>query len=704
MRMSTMDDKARNGEFLMEIGTEEIPSGYIENAIGAFRALAERSLKQEKIHVDGEISAYGTPRRLTLVVQGMAPRQEDTRQEVTGPPRKAAFDAHGKPTKAARGFAKKHDLSLDELTFKETPKGEYLFVQRTIQGRPTLEVLAEIVPRWIEEIPWPKSMRWGDKNFIFVRPIHWLLVLYEGRPVELEVGGVKSGDMTTGHRFMAPHRRRISSHRQYMEEMERGFVILDQKTREDLVKKCVLEAAKTVSGIPDEDPDLVKTVANLVEYPSAVCGTFESSFLSLPEPVLITSMREHQKYFALRDGEGRLLAHFVAVNNTIARDSTVVRSGHERVLRARLADAEFFFEEDRKRPLIERLEALKGVIYQAELGTSFAKVERFTQLAESIASSIDRKKRTLVRMAAQLCKCDLTTEMVMEFPSLQGIMGREYARLDGHPDEVSLAIQEHYLPVRAGGALPASVVGAIISVADRIDTISGCFAVGLEPTGAADPFALRRHALAVIRILIEKEWEISLKNLIEEAVSKLTSTLALEFDKNVVFHKIIAFFRERYKQMMLRSDYGVDLVEAIISSEFDVLHRLAGRMSDLKAFINTSGEFESLVYAAKRVSNIIKNEGPRLEVKPSLFRDACEKQLWECFRETRAQVSQFLEEGRYLDSLHSVMGLRKPVDELFDGVEILTKKAPEIRENRIALLQGLSALFMRLADFSKFSI
>ena len=248
-----MNDKAGNGELLMEIGTEEIPSGYIENAVGAFRDLTERSLKQEKIHVDGEISTYGTPRRLTLVIQGMAPRQEDTRQEITGPPKKAAFDAHGKPTKAAQGFAKKYDLSLDELAFRESPKGEYLFVQRTIPGRPTLEVLASIMPRWIEDIPWPKSMRWGDSNFIFVRPIHWLLALYEGRPVELEVGGIKSGDMTTGHRFMAPHRKSISSRLQYMEEMERSFVILDQKTREDLVKECVFEAAKTVSGIPDED-------------------------------------------------------------------------------------------------------------------------------------------------------------------------------------------------------------------------------------------------------------------------------------------------------------------------------------------------------------------------------------------------------------------------------------------------------------------
>ena len=652
----------------------------------------------------GGVFAYGTPRRLTLVVHGMARRQEDTRQEITGPPRKAAFDAHGKPNKAALGFAKKYSISLEELAFRETPKGEYLFVQRTIPGRPTHEVLAEVLPGWIEDIPWPKSMRWGRGNFNFVRPIHWLLALYDGHVVSTEVGGVKSGNMTAGHRFMAPEMKRITGHRQYLEELEGSFVILDQRTRENRVKECVFEAASTVSAIPEDDPDLVKTVANLVEYPSAVCGAFESSFLSLPEPVLITSMREHQKYFALRDDTGRLMPHFVAVNNTKAKNDAVVSSGHERVLRARLADAVFFFEEDRKRPLLERLEGLKEVIYQADLGTSFAKVERFAKLAVSMASRIDSENRAQVRLAAQLCKCDLITEMVMEFPSLQGIMGREYALLDGHPEEVSLAIQEHYLPVRAGGALPTSVLGAIIGVADRLDTISGCFAVGLEPTGTADPFALRRHALAVIRILEEKGWDISLKSLIEEALSHLSSSIALEFKKEVIFDKVIAFFRERYKQMMLRSDYGVDLVEAIISSEFDVLRHLAGRMADLKDFIDTSGEFESLVFTAKRVSNIIKNEESVLEVNPSLFTEACEIQLWDIFQETQTQISRFLEEGRYLDSLYSVMGLRKPVDELFDGVEILTKKAPEVRQNRIALLQGLSALFMSLADFSKFSI
>jgi glycyl-tRNA synthetase beta chain len=641
---------------------------------------------------------------LTLVIQGIAGRQEDTQQEITGPPRKAAFDAQGKPTKAALGFAKKHGLSLEELAYRETPKGEYLFVQRTIPGRPTLEVLAEVLPGWIEDIPWPKSMRWGHGNFNFVRPIHWLLALYEGHVVSTEVGGVKSGDMTAGHRFMAPDMKKITGYHQYLEELEESFVILDQRTRENRVKECVFKAASTVSAIPDDDPDLVKTVANLVEYPSAVCGTFENSYLSLPEPVLITSMREHQKYFALRDDAGRLMPHFVAVNNTKAKNDAVVRSGHEKVLRARLADAVFFFKEDRNKPLIERLEALKGVIYQADLGTSFEKVERFTKLAESISSRIYSEKGALVQLAAQLCKCDLVTEMVMEFPSLQGTMGREYALLDGHPLEVCLAIQEHYLPVRAGGTLPSSVLGAIIGVADRLDTISGCFAIGLEPTGAADPFALRRHALAVIRILEEKAWDISLKSLIEEALSHLKSSMELAFQKDVIFDKVIAFFRERYKQMMLRSDYGADLVEAIISSEFDVLHHLAGRMADLKRFIDTSGEFESLVFTVKRVANIIKNEDSMREVNPSLFKKACEVKLWDSFQEAQSQVSKFLEEGRYLDSLHSVMGLREPVDELFDGVEILTKKAPEVRENRIALLQGLSALFMRLADFSKFSI
>jgi len=552
-------------ELLLEIGTEEIPAGYLENALRELRRLATACLKDNRIETAGGIYSYGTPRRLILIAKAVAERQQDEIREVTGPPKKAAFDREGNPTKAATGFARKQGVAVEELEFLNTPKGEYLFVKRTIPGRPTGEVLAEALPGLIADIPWPKSMRWGREKFLFVRPIQWLLALFEGQVIPFEVAGIRSSNRTRGHRFMAPAEWEVTGVQDYLERIEAGFVKIDQQEREKEVDRLVHEAANEVVGVRAEDPELVSIVANLVEWPSAVCGTFEQEFLRLPEAVLITAMREHQRYFAVCDRTGRLMPNFVAVNNTMARDDGVVRKGHERVLRARLADANFFFNEDRKKPLRERLEDLKGVIYQAELGTSYAKVQRFAKLAEYLAARVDPEKMEQVRETASLSKCDLVTEMVMEFPSLQGTMGMEYARLDHHPESVCEAIREHYLPARAGDALPASKVGAIVGLADRIDTIAGFFAVGLEPTGAADPFALRRHALAVIRITEEMGWDIGLQDLVAESLRLLQDEIA--FDKDSVLAKVVGFVRERYKNMMIRAGYESDLIEAVIASQ-----------------------------------------------------------------------------------------------------------------------------------------
>ena len=380
-------------ELLLEIGTEEIPSGYFERAAMELKRLAESSLMENRIRCSGDFFIYYTPRRLVLAVEGIAGTQDNITQEVTGPPRKAAYDKDGNLTKAGLGFAGKHGLSIEDLQTIETPKGEYLFFKREIPGRPTGEILAEILPGIISAIPWPKSMRWGDLGIPFVRPIHWVLALYNGEVIPFEVAGVKSGNETRGHRFMAPGPVAVKGHRDYLRKMEKASVVVDPDDRRKKVKKEVLRGAKEVSGIPVEDPELVITVANLVEFPSAVCGGFDKAFLDLPDPVLITAMREHQKYFALQDQEGRLMPHFIAVNNTIPRDESVVRRGHEGALKARLSDAVFFFKEDRKRPLADRLNDLKGVIYQAELGTSYAKVERFTRLALSLAEVVAAEKK-----------------------------------------------------------------------------------------------------------------------------------------------------------------------------------------------------------------------------------------------------------------------------------------------------------------------
>jgi glycyl-tRNA synthetase beta chain len=413
-------------------------------------------------------------------------------------------------------------------------------------------------------------------------------------------------------------------------------------------------------------------------------------------------MREHQKYFAVRDREGALKNYFIAVNNTIARDDSVVRRGHERVLRARLSDATFFFDEDRKRPLEARAEELKKVIYQAELGTSWGKVERFTSIGEYLAEKVDHSLKEDVILASRLCKCDLVTEMVMEFPTLQGVMGCEYALLEGYSPNVSSAIREHYYPLRADDELPSSSIGAIVSLADRMDTICGCFAIGREPTGAADPFALRRHALAVIRIIETFGYNLSLKDFVTVSLDILSKNL--EFSRDEVTEKIINFFRERYRNRMLKAGYETDLVDAVVSAQFDRIHEMPARMEQLREFTKESSDFQPLALTFKRVSNILKNQELCFDVNPDCFEDSSETELWGLYMQIKDRTLEMLDSGEYLDAMNLLVQLRQPVDKLFDSVEILTKSDDRLRENRVGMLRNIEDLFLNLVDFSRFSI
>ncbi|MBN1276322.1 MAG: glycine--tRNA ligase subunit beta [Deltaproteobacteria bacterium] len=690
-----------DAELLLEIGTEEIPSGYLENGLNELKRLTEACLKENRIEVSGHINIYGTPRRLVLIGKGISERQENLETEMTGPPKEVAYDGNGKPTKAAFGFAKKQGVAVEDLKCISTPRGEYLYVKRNIPGRPTKDILADALPDIIARIPWPKSMRWGDIGFSFARPIHWVLALLNSQVIPFEIAGIKSSNMTRGHRIMAPHIREVDSVEEYLKVTRELFVIIDREEREKEVIKAAEEKATMAGGKPELDPDLVTTVANLAEFPSAVCGSFDRAFLDLPDSVLITPMKEHQKYFPVYDEKGRLMPNFIAVNNTVARDESVVRKGHERVLRARLSDAGFFFREDRKRKLVDRLEDLKGVIYQARLGTSFEKVMRFTELSRYLSEKLIPDKTGDVVLAATLCKCDLVTHMVTEFPSLQGIIGREYAIMDGHSAEVCNAISEHYYPLRAGDELPSSGIGAIVSIADRMDTITGCFAVGLEPSGNADPFALRRHSLAIIRIIQESGWDVSLYDFINKSLSFLADDI--KFDKDAVFSRVLEFFRERYKQMMLRAGYESDLIEAIISTEFDSINALAFRIEQLKRFVAESGEFQALTSTFKRVKNILKKQQDAFEVLPDLFKETSEVNLWSAYNNIKNEFDNCMAGGKFYEALNLLAELREPVDVFFEGVEILSRDDEGLRRNRVGLLQYLERLFLRAADLSKIS-
>lgn len=688
------------GELLLEIGTEEIPSGYLEQGLQELRQLAESYLRDKRIEMKEGLATFGTPRRLVLVGRAIADKQEDTVQEMTGPPKKTGFDEQGNPTKAAFGFAKKQGVSVDELQIIETPKGEYLYVKRTMPGRHTREILSEALPELIASIPWPKSMRWRYETFSFVRPIHWVLALYNREVIPFEVAGVKSGDKTRGHRFMAPETMKIHNLQDYLEKMKESSVIIDQTEREGEVEKAAVEAAKTVSGIILKDPELLSTVANMVEFPSAVCGSFDEEFLNLPDPVLITPMKKHQRYFSICDQDGRLMPHFVAVNNTVARDESVVRKGHERVLRARLADADFFFKEDRKRPLEDRLEDLKTVIYQAQLGTSFAKVQRFTTLAEYLAEQIAPEKIHEVRLAARLCKCDLVTDMVMEFPSLQGVMGEIYARLDGHPEDVCRAISDHYLPSQADSNLPESLIGSIVGMADRMDTIVGFFAIGLEPTGTADPYALRRQTLAIIRMIRDKKITLSIPDFVSKAGSVLGETLT--FDSGKVIDKVLYFIKDRLKNMLLSEGITHDFIDAVVATDFSFLHQVEKRIEAVQRFRGHSSVFEPLGTAFKRIANMVRGFERTHKVIPELFESKSEEVLWSTFQQVRDKAKREIDEENYFEALNEMATLAPVIDELFSHVMVMAEDR-KIRENRLELLSQLQDVFLQVADLSKLS-
>ncbi|MDZ7698900.1 MAG: glycine--tRNA ligase subunit beta [Deltaproteobacteria bacterium] len=691
-----------SAELILEIGTEEIPSGYLRQGLKDFRRLAERCLEENRIGFAENLRTCGTPRRLVLMGAGISLAQEDLVQEITGPPMRVAYDDRGNPTKAALGFAEKQGVSVEELGTIETPKGSYVHIRRRVPGQKTEAILKQALPELIAEIPWPKSMRWGDVGFPFVRPIHWILCLFDGEVVPFEMAGLGSGRSTQGHRFLAPAAIEVKNVSDYVEQMRKARVLIDPDEREAEVERLSRDAASVVGGTPVDDPELRLTVANLVEYPFAVCGGFDKEFLSLPEDVLITAMKEHQKYFAVYDKSGNLMPHFVAVNNTDVKDASIVQKGHERVLRARLSDADFFYTEDRKRKLQDRLEDLKGVIYQAELGTSYDKVMRFTRLAEYLAAALMPDASDQVKQIARLSKCDLVTLMVNEFPSLQGVMGSAYAKVEGYPKDIASGIYEHYLPLRAGGRLPGSEAAAIVSVADRMDTIAGCFAVGLDPTGSADPFALRRHALAIIRIIEEMGWSLSLRDVIHQTVTILAEGLKIE-DENIE-SRIADFMRERYKNMMRQAGYSSDLIEAVIATGFDDIRPLRSKIDHLKRFSESSDRFHGLALTFKRVSNILKNQDTAFEVDPGAFKEPSESALWETYETLRKNITRSIEREDFNETLNLMVRFKEPVDDFFDRVEVLTRESQKLRGNRVAILQQITALMGLMADFSKFSI
>lgn len=682
-------------ELLLEIGTEEIPAGYIMPALASLQATMNRKLTELGL-AHGGTEAMATPRRFTLCVRDLIDRQPDRTEEVLGPPKKAAFDQNGRPTKAATGFAQSKGVTVDAIEVVATARGEYIMVRVEQPGKSTEELLAALLPELIIATPFPKSMRWGTGRASFARPIQWLLALYGGKPLRFAIDGLESGNRTFGHRFMAPHAIFPADFASYREALRDAQVLVDPAERRAAVQTEIARAAQSVGGhiLPDEE--LIDTVANLVEKPHAICGTFEERFLALPREVLITSMREHQKYFAVVDADGRLLPHFVAVNNTRVKDDKLGADGHQRVIRARLEDAFFFFKEDQHRTLADRAADLSGVVFQAKLGTLRDKTERVVRLAGELAQVLAPAEMETVQRAALLAKADLLTSMVGEFPSLQGSVGRDYALLNGENPAVAAAIVEHYLPLRAGGELPRANAGAIVGIADRLDTLAGCFGIGQKPTGTADPFGLRRQALGLLHIILAKDFSLPLARWVDRALALYGDRLAESGESARA--SVVEFIRGRFSNDLTGQGIPVEAVEAVVAVAFDDAADCRRRIEALMA-ISAQPAFALLAGAFKRVNNIIKDNADTL-VKEEFLSEPAERTLFAALEKTEAAAAPFIASGDYEKALALILQMKEPVDTFFDKVMVMVDDEA-VRRNRLALLTAIAQLFRKVGDFSK---
>ncbi|HKE15539.1 MAG TPA: glycine--tRNA ligase subunit beta [Kofleriaceae bacterium] len=697
-------DSEGGRELLLEVGTEEIPAGFLARALSELPAAVAEALAGARL-AHGAVQVWGTPRRIAFAVADLAARQPDLSERVVGPPVSAAFDKAGNPTRAALAFAEKNgaDPAGLERTEVSGKKGEYVVCTRREPGRPALEVLPGLLARLLGAIAWPKVMRWGGGEHAFVRPVHWLVAIHGGEVVALEFCGVRAGRTTRGHRFLGPAAVELDgSAAGYLAALRQAHVIVDPERRRTMIVAELARIEKETGARVRRDDALLDEVTFLVEYPVAVCGEFERSFLEVPEEVVVSAMRAHQRYFAMEDAGGRLASRFVTVAGTVVGDVAVVRHGNERVLAARLADAQFFFREDQKHTPDQLAARAGGVVFQKKLGSVGQKVERIGELAGWIAAQVGAGEGAVARAAA-LSKFDLASAMVGEFPDLQGTMGRRYAELAGEDAAVALAVAEHYMPRGGQGEPPSSVIGSIVGLADRLDTLLRCFDVGLAPTGSADPYGLRRAALGILRILVAREWRLPLSQLLARAAAP-AGGLARAGDATRA--QALEFLRTRLRGQLVEVDgLAPDCADAALAAGFDDVPDARARAAALSR-LRARADFEPLAAAFKRVANILKGEAPAIGdglPDPAAFVEDDERALWASFNEIRGRVESRLGEGDYSGALQVLAELKAPVDRFFDKVLVMDQDQ-RVRSNRLALLGRINATFTRIADFRQLSV
>lgn len=715
-------------ELFVELGLEELPAGEVLPTVEQLRDGLKKRLAEAEIP-SGEPKIYATPRRVAVVIPDVLAQQEDRTVEVAGPPVKAAFK-DGEPTKAALGFAKQQGLEVSQLVKKDTPKGEYLYAVVQQKGQATARLLPKMIEDTLAGLTFKRSMRWAHGEVAFSRPIQWLVGLFGGEVLPVVYADVASGRESRGHRFLAPERFLVENAAQWERELLSRHVIADVAARRAKILDGAKRQAESVGGKLLEDQGLLDEITQLVENPVPLLGTFDRRFLEIPDQVLISEMRHHQRYLPVVDGQGHLMPHFVVVANTTVEDPAISLDGYRRVLTARFEDGAFFFKEDQKAPLFAGLEKLKGVLFHRALGTTFEKVERVVRLAFELAGALDGQLGDLgapkdrsfgattdlyglaqapapagegrfawaLARAGYLAKADLVTRMVFEFPELQGEMGREYAKKAGEPDEVADAIFEHYLPRGTNDRLPSGVFGALIGMADRFDTIAGIFGTGKGPTGTADPFGLRRATLGIIAVLRARGWHLSLTECLEVALAGLGKRLTK--DRAVVLNEVSDFFRTRLKGVVTAEGVGTDVAEAALAAGYDDLVDAAARAKALDALRGTP-EFEPIAVTFKRVANILKDQQPGV-VEQSQLAQPAEQALYEVVRKSEADVKAALQKRDFAHAVQVTAQLRPHVDRFFTDLMVLDPN-PEIRANRVAVVGAVQRVFAPLADLSKLS-
>jgi glycyl-tRNA synthetase beta chain len=701
-------------DFLVEIGTEELPPKSLLTLAAAFADGIAKGLADAGLRHKG-VEHFATPRRLAVRVRRLIEQQPDRPIEKRGPPFKAAFDAGGAPTQAALAFAKGCGIEVSALEKLETPKGVWMVYRGTETGALTIGLLPGIVQASLDALPIARRMRWGDGEAQFVRPVHWVLMLFGKEIVDATILGVRASNVTYGHRFMAPRGLRIANPASYVKALhQRGKVLADIHERREAIRQGVAVTAQRLGGQAVIEEGLLDEVTALVEWPVPLAGRFDVKYLELPPEVPIATMQDHQRYFPVRSPDGALMPWFVTVANIESTDPAEVVAGNERVVRPRLSDADFFWSTDRKQRLEGRYEALRKVTFQAQLGSLYDKTERVRTLAAEIATAIGGDA-SLADRAAQLSKCDLITTMVGEFPELQGLMGRYYAHHDGEHEEVCEAQQEQYLPRFAGDALPATRTGMAVSVADKLDTIAGIFAIGQKPSGTRDPFGLRRAALGLLRIAIERRLDLDFQHLIAHATSSAAADIARvasergqpvpAIDTGRLNDDVYEYVFDRLRAYYLEGNPGF----GVTSEMFDaVLATRPGSPLDFDARLRALGEFLSLPDAAslaaanKRIANILRKstESVGEQVDEDLLRDPAEQVLGEQVTAMAKQVEPRFAAREYTQALRQLSALRKAVDDFFDSVMVMAEDAA-LRKNRLALLKRLQGLFMRVADLSR---